>query len=427
MPQIKPFRGVVYNSKKVRNIAKVVAPPYDVISKKQQDELYRANPYNIVRLELGKIKPSDDQADNRYTRARRFFDSWLRDGAMVRDDKESFYIYSQQYKHGGKTIERIGFFGLMGVESKDDKKVLPHENTLLAPKVDRLDLMRSVRANLSPIYVLYDDAGNKVAKILRDACRRTRPFMDIYFEGIRSRTWRLDDPKAIRNIERFISDKNVFIADGHHRYEVSKMYSEELSRKSIPENLKEASRFLMVYFVASDEKMLTVLPAHRLPRDIGRLTKDDIVKKLEPYFHMREVTGLKAMMAAIARLKAKHAFGVYMGGGKFKVLVLKDVKMSDSVIKDKPKDWKRLDVAILHRFIFQHVLGIKDSDENIEFVKSPEETAKLVDKGAFKVAFFLNPTEVAQVKRIAKLGEKMPRKATYFYPKPISGVVINKH
>jgi uncharacterized protein (DUF1015 family) len=426
LPQIKPFRGVLYNTKKIKNLATVVAPPYDVISKKQQDSLYRANPYNIVRLELGKIKPSDDQTDNRYTRAKRFFDSWLRDGAMVRDDKESLYIYSQQYKQDGKTIERIGFMGLMGIESKDGKKVLPHENTLLAPKVDRLDLMRSVRANLSPIYVLYDDTGDKVAKILKDTCRRTKPFMDIYFEGIRSRTWRLDEPKAIRNIERLISNKDIFIADGHHRYEVARMYSEELAKKGLPDAVKETSRSLMVYFVASDEKMLTVLPAHRLPRDIGRLTKDEIINRLEPYFHIRKVAGLKAMMAAIAHLKDRHAFGVYTGGGKFIVLVLKDVKVSDDVIKDKPKDWKRLDVAILHRFIFQHVLGIKDSDENIEFVKSPEETAKLVDKGAFKVAFFLNPTEVAQVKRIAKLGEKMPRKATYFYPKPISGVVINK-
>lgn len=427
MPQIKPFRGVLYNTKKIKDLAKVVAPPYDVISKKQQEDLYRANPYNIVRLELGKIKPSDDATDNRYTRAKRYFESWLADGAMIRDGKEAFYVYSQQYKHSGKTIERIGFMGLMGVESGDGRKVLPHENTLLAPKVDRLDLMRSVRANLSPIYVLYDDTQDKVARILKDTCRRTKPFMDIYFEGIRSRTWRLNDPKAIRTIERLISKKDIFIADGHHRFEVARMYSEELSRKGIPENIKEASRSLMVYFVASDKKMLTVLPAHRLPREIGKLTKGEIMKRLEPYFHMRQVSGLKAMMAAIARLKDKHAFGVYTGGGKFTVLVLKDVKVSDGVIKDKPKDWKRLDVAILHRFIFQHVLGIKDSDENIEFVKSPEESSKLVDKGAFKAAFFLNPTEVEQVKRIAKLGEKMPRKATYFYPKPISGAVINKY
>jgi uncharacterized protein (DUF1015 family) len=426
LPQIKPFRGVVYNTKKIRNLASVVAPPYDVISKKQQESLYRANPYNIVRLELGKIKSSDDQADNRYTRAKRFFESWLADGTMIRDGKEAFYIYSQQYKQSGKTIERFGFMGLMGLDPNENKKVLPHENTLAAPKVDRLDLMRSVRANLSPIYVLYDDAGDKIARILKNACRRTKPFMDIYFEGIRSRTWRLDDPKAIGNIERLILKKDVFIADGHHRYEVARMYSEELDRKGVPDAVKESSRSLMVYFVASDEKMLTVLPAHRLPRDIGRLTKDEIMKRLEPYFHIREVAGLKAVMATIARLKEKHAFGMYAGGGKFAVLVLKDVKESDSVMKDKPKDWKRLDVAILHRFIFQHLLGIKDSDENIEFVKSPEETAKLVDKGAFKVAFFLNPTEVEQVKRIAKLGEKMPRKATYFYPKPISGVVINK-
>lgn len=426
MPQIKPFRGVVYNTAKIRDLASVVAPPYDIISKKRQNELYRASPYNIVRLELAKIRPSDDRLNNRYTRAKKSFDSWLAGKIMVRDDKEAFYVYSQQYAHGGRTIERIGFLGLMGIDTRENRKVLPHENTLLAPKLDRLDLMRNVRANLSPIYVLYDDPGNRVAKILKDACGRVKPFMDIRFEGVRSRAWRLDEPRAIARIRRLISDRDIFIADGHHRYEVARMYAGEIAKSGASETLKEASRSLMVYFVASDEKMLTVLPAHRLPKDIGRLTEDGIAEKLRPYFHIRKTSSLKALMAAIARLKSAHAFGMYTGSGKFSVLVLKDVKASDRAIQDKPKDWKRLDVAILHRFIFQHILGIEDSDENVEFVKSPEETAKLVDKGAFKVAFFLNPTEVAEVKRIAKLGEKMPRKATYFYPKPISGVVINK-
>lgn len=429
MPQITPFRGVVYNTKKVGDLSAVVAPPYDVIPKKQQEELYRASPYNIVRVELGKIKPSDTASDNRYTRAKRFFDSWLEAGVMVRDDKEALYIYSQRYKQNGKAMERIGFFGLMGLDAGKGKKVLPHENTLAAPKVDRLDLMRSVRANLSPIYVLYDDEAHRVAKILKEACRRTKPFMDIHFEGIRNMAWRLNDPKAIRKIGSVISKKDIFIADGHHRYETARMYSKELANAAagnhVPESLKKASRRLMVYFVASDEKMLTVLPAHRLAKDIGALTKDEITARLGQYFHIKKAAGLKTMMASITRLKEKHAFGMYLGGNRFYILVLKDVRESDRAIKDKSRDWKRLDVAMLHLFIFQHILRIKDSDENIEFVKSPEETAKLVDTGEFKAAFFLNPTKVAQVKRIAKLGEKMPRKATYFYPKPISGVVIN--
>jgi len=428
LPQIKPFRGIRYNREKVRDLASVVAPPYDVISKTRQNELYRSSPYNIVRIELNKINPSDNKRDNRYIRAQRSFVSWLESGIMSRDPRESIYLYSQRYKYGGKAIERMGFIAAMGLgeeRGKKKTKVLPHENTLMAPKLDRLNLTRSVRANLSPIYVLYDDAGGKVAGIMKAAARRIKPFMNIRFEGIVSRAWRIDDPATIRKIVSLMSNKDIFIADGHHRYEVSRMYAGELAARKAPEALRSAAGAIMVYFVASDEKMLTVLPAHRLPRDIGRLTKGGILERLSEYFNIEKVSGLKQMMKRLAGLRNAHAFGIYQGGGKFYVMVLKDVRQSDRAIKDKPRDWRRLDVSILHRFIFGHILGISDSDDNVEFVKSPEETAGLVDRGGFKVAFFLNPTKVSEIKRIARLGEKMPRKATYFYPKPISGVVIN--
>jgi uncharacterized protein (DUF1015 family) len=425
LPKIKPFRGILYDRKNVRDLTLVVAPPYDVISKPRQNELYRNSPYNIVRIELGKIHPSDSAKDNRYTRARSAFGSWLESGILARDSRESFYIYSQQYRYGGKTIERFGFMGLMSLDEKSGRKVLPHENTLLAPKLDRLDLTRMVRANLSPIYVLYDDDSCKMASTIKKAVAKARPFMDIRFERVRNRAWRCDDPRIVHEIGRMMSGKDIFIADGHHRYEVSKMYREELRRRKAPQDAIDAAASLMVYFVASDEKILTVLPAHRLPRDIGGLTGREIVSRLSKHFRISGAGSLRSMMALLKKKRDEHAFGMYLGKGRFYVLILKDVKESDGAIKDKPKEWRRLDVSILHRFIFVHILGIKDSDDNIEFVKSPEETAGLVDKGAFKVAFFLNPTKVSQIKRIARLGEKMPRKATYFYPKPISGVVIN--
>lgn len=425
MPQIMPFRGIRFNRDKIRDLSTVVAPPYDVISKAQQDSLYRSSPYNIVRVELARIKPSDNRKDNRYIRAAKSFGSWLESGMMIRDDRESLYFYSQQYKNGGKTVERPGFMAVMALDDSKGKKVLPHENTLMAPKVDRFELTRNVRANLSPIYVLYDDAGAKISGIMKDWCSRRKPFMDINFEGIRNRAWKVDDQAVIRKISRLMSGKDTFIADGHHRYEVSRMYARELSSKGASPAARKAAGGLMVYFVASDEKILTVLPAHRLPRDIGRLTKEDVLSKLSEYFDIYKASGVGSMLGRMAKLRGSHAFGLYLGGGKFYVMVLKDVRESDRAIKDKPKDWRRLDVSILHRFIFGHILGISDSDDNVEFVKSPQETARLVDKGWFKVAFFLNPTKVSEIKRIARLGERMPRKATYFYPKPISGVVIN--
>ena len=419
MPNIKPFKGVLYDPKKIKDLTKVVAPPYDIIPKKMQDELYRKSPYNIVRLELNKTKPSDSAIDNRYTRAKKCFASWLASGVLAQDRKEAIYVYSQKYKVGGKPVERFGFMALMEIEDKSGKKVLPHENTLLAPKMDRLSLMREVKANLSPIFVLYDDRAHGICAILRRVASEKKPFIDVVFEGARNRAWKMDEPGDIRKAERIMAGADTFIADGHHRFEVSRMYSAEANN--------QGSKYVMVYFVESDEDMLTVLAAHRLAVDIGSLTKAGVLERLEKFFHIKKARDLKTVMSSLEALKDKHVFGMYLGKGEFYVLTLKDIAAVDRAVQNKPRDWKRLDVSILHLFIFQHVLGIKDDDENIEFVKSAQETAAFVDTKKFKLAFFLNPTKVAEVKRIARLGEKMPRKATYFYPKPISGIVINKH
>lgn len=414
MPTVKPFKAVRYNPEKVRNISSVIAPPYDVIPKKMQDELYRKNAYNVVRLILNKVTPKDTAANNRYTRSKKFLDSWLEQNVLKQDGKDAFYIYTQIYKEGKKNIAQVGFIGLMALEMSGKEKVLPHENTLAAPKKDRLDLTRAVRANLEPIFVLYDDG--KVTELLNKYCADHNAAIDVSREGVRHLVWKMDSPDAIKTIENHMKDKNIFIADGHHRYEVAKMYSREAG----------GSKYLMVYFVEADEKMLTVLPTHRLIKRLGKIKKDGIINELNKFFHVEKFPSLGSMMARLGSLIDSHVFGVYMGSGDFYILKLKDVATSDKAIKDKPEEWKRLDVSILHLFVFQHVLGIKDVDENIDFVKDPHDAAKAVDNNKFKAAFFLNPTRVSEVKRIAQMGERMPRKSTYFYPKQLSGLVINK-
>lgn len=426
MPEIRPFKGILYNKKKVKDLSRVVAPPYDIIPPKMQEELYKRHPKNIVRLILGRIEKTDGASDNRYIRARLNLEDWLRSDVMLQDRKEAFYIYSQIYKYGNKTIERTGFMALMKLDAEKDNKVLPHEKTLLAPKIDRLDLMREVRANLSPIFLLYGDKGHKILVVLKKFSSGNKPIIDVRFDGARHKVWALDDMEAIRYIEKAMRDKATFIADGHHRYEVARTYSEEAQGKDLPQDLKENSKFMMVYFVESDDKMLTILPAHRLIKDTGSLSGKDMLSRLEKYFKLKKTSSLKSLMAALGSVKASCAFGIYLGGKEFYILRLKSPKLSDAVIKDKPKEWKRLDVAILHIFVLQHVLGVSDDDSNIEFVKDPAEAVSGLARGAFKAAFFLNPTKADEVTRIASLGEKMPRKATYFYPKLLSGLIINK-
>jgi len=416
LPIVRPFRAVRYNIEKLKDLSRVVAPPYDIILKDMQDRLYRASPNNVVRLILNKTTPKDTRSDNRYTRAKKFFDLWIRKNVLIRDRTDSFYIYSQKYKYGDRDVEQVGFVGLMGLEMGAKDKVLPHENTLAAPKKDRLDLTCAVRANLEPIFVLYDD-GN-VTKLLKKCCAQEKAIIDVKWEKVRHRVWKIDDPTAIGAIEAHMKGKDIFIADGHHRYEVAKMYAEE--------SPDSASKYIMVYFVEADEDTLTVLPAHRLIKEMKGLKKDDIIARLSEFFRLEKAPGLSKMMDALKGLSAKHAFGMYLGKGNFYILRLKNIEASDSVIEGKPEAWKHLDVSILHLFIFQHILGVRDDDDNIDFLKDPTKVVKAVDSGKFGSAFFLNPTKVSEVKKIAKMGERMPRKSTYFYPKQLSGLVINK-
>jgi len=417
LPVIKPFKAVRYNNAIVKDVSSVVAPPYDVISQKLQDELYRKDEHNFVKIELNRIEPSDNENDNRYTRSRGLFESWVKNRVLINDDKDAVYIYALKYSKGAKTVEQVGFIGLMGLELKSGNKVLPHENTLAAPKEDRLKLTRALGANLSPIFVLYEDRAHRLTRILKKFMSANLPLIDIESDGVRHRLWKLEEKNSIKKIVDSMARKDIFIADGHHRYEVSRMYCKET---------QGAANYMMVYFVEMDERMLTVLPAHRIIKDIGGLNKEEILKKLERFFYVKKAPALKALLTRMSASSKEHVFGMYLGKDDYRLLRLKNVKDSDKAIKDKPAAWKRLGVSILHHFIIQRVLGIRDDDDNIEFLKSAEDSVNAVDSLKFKLAFFLNPTKVSEVKRIARLGERMPRKATYFYPKPLSGLVINK-
>ncbi|MDP3804179.1 MAG: DUF1015 domain-containing protein, partial [Candidatus Omnitrophota bacterium] len=380
-------------------------------------------------------------------RSRDLFKTWLKDRVMINDDKDAIYIYSLEYKKASALIEQIGFIGLMGLEPEGAGKVLPHENTLAAPKEDRLSLTRSVKANLSPIFVLYEDKTHGLTRMLKKFISENKALIDVKSDGVRHRIWKFEDQGSIKVIEDIMAHKDIFIADGHHRYEASRMYLNETNSSALPQDVKDNSKYMMVYFVEMDERMLTILPAHRVVKDIGGLNKEEILEKLNKYFHVDKIRGLKALLAKMKRSAKSHMFGMYPDKKDYYLLRLKSVKESDKAIKNhstkaqgcpefiegrsrgirnKPKPWKALDVSILHQFIIQHVLGIRDDDDNIDFFHSAEETVESVDSGKFKLAFFLNPTKVSEVKKIARIGERMPRKATYFYPKPLSGLVINK-
>ncbi|MDD5680130.1 MAG: DUF1015 domain-containing protein [Candidatus Omnitrophica bacterium] len=429
MAKILPFRGVLYNKEKIKNLEAVVTPPYDVISHTMKDEFYKTSQYNIVRIILGRNLPKDDERNNKYTRASRFLEEWIKKSILKKDKKPAIYVYEQEYLHRGKTKRRIGFISLMRIEDPKKNLVLPHEYTFAKPKEDRLNLIRSTKANTEPIFCIFEDDAGRVAGTIKEYARKTSPIIDIYFEGTGNRVWSLTDPDTIKKIEKELDRKQVFIADGHHRYEVSLAFRDEMRKKL---GLKKAGKFdnLMVYFSSLTDDNLTILSTYRVIKNIGGMDWNAVESKLSPYFKIETAGTKDAMFKALERVKSGYAFGVYFKNGKFYILTLKDESILNKVIKeDKSREWKRLNVTVLHFLVFDHILHVDKSssnDENILYTRDEDDAIRHVANGECEIAFFQLPTKMAQVRDIASSGDRMPHKSTYFYPKPLSGLVINK-
>ncbi|MFH2138939.1 MAG: DUF1015 domain-containing protein [Candidatus Omnitrophota bacterium] len=422
MADIFPFHGLRYNDKKVKNTNKVFAPPYDVISEKEQDKLYSEHPHNVIRLILGKQSAKDTAKDNRYTRAASCFSKWIDDEIMVLDEKPSIYVYVQDYVTvEGVAKQRIGFFARMKFDDKEEG-CLPHELTLAKPKVDRLKLMRAVQANLSPIFSFYLDPKNAVEAVLKPYIKKKAIIDFKDKENIRHRFWQIDDPKAIQKVRKLMRAKRIFIADGHHRYEVSRTYRDEMIAKG--NTAIDGYNYCMIYFTGFNEENLSVLPTHRLVKGITNI--DDKIKDIEEYFEKKKCKNLSEMLSRQSKSKG-FTLGMYYQGG-FYTLAMKSKALLNNLMKDAPEQWRNLDVAMLNKVVFEHIfkLNEKQKEEKISYTRDPEFAVTAVKKKLADVSFFPNTTKPEQVRKIASSGHRMPQKSTYFYPKPITGLVIHK-
>lgn len=425
MADIKPFQGLLYNPSVIKDPAKVVAPPYDVISPDMQDKLYKAHQKNIVRLILGKGCKDDNENNNKYKRAKRELDRWIKEDTLVRDKEESLYIHEQIYTNGSKSMTRTGFFSLMKIEDPAAKIVMPHEKTLARPKVDRLNLITEVRANLSPIFALYNDDKKAISKILKKAAEASDPIISIQFDGIAHKLWRLSDKKKIDSIKSAMRDKRIVIADGHHRYEVARAYR-DMTRGT--KDFKPNMDYVMVFLTnLSEPENVTIFSTHRLIRDMSNMDLAAVKGRLAEYFDINDCRDLAELFSSMRENGRPAEFGVYFGGNSYiKLSLKKDVDAAALIDEDKSPEWKKLDVAILHSFIIRKLLSLKDSEDNVKYVRDPEDAVRLVDSRSYGIAFLLNPTKPDEVKRVALKGDTMPQKSTYFYPKVLTGLVMHR-
>lgn len=417
MTQIRSFKATCYNPKKIEDFSQVVCPPYDVISPKEQVAFHQAHPFNYIRILLGLEKASDDSHDNRYSRAKKVFAEWLEKGILIEDEKPCLYIYRQEYKVFGQKKARLGFLALMRLQDKEQSKVFPHENTHMAAKVDRLRLLRNVKASLCPIFVCYSDQYKKIEDIFQARIRQVKPFIDIVDpDSVRHMLWRLDDESAIEQVKSFMTDQQLFIADGHHRYEVGMEYRRLRLQDKKRSTGKEPFNYIMTYFTNLDSKDLVILPIHRV---VKKFPKN--LDFLEEFFRVDRVSNINELKILLGRAgKNENAFGLYTKD-MIRLLRLKNKMLIDQHIQEGSKDYRSLDATILKYFIFDRV---KIASEEIVYKKDMKEAIDMVDNGQAAACFILNPVRVDQLKSVALNGEKMPPKTTYFYPKVLSGLTI---
>jgi uncharacterized protein (DUF1015 family) len=439
LAEIVPFSGIRFNSAVVGDMNAVVAPPYDIISPKHQDDLYARHDNNIVRIDFGKVFEGDADGNNRYTRSAETLNKWLDEGVLKREDEAALYLYEITYNTpAGEARKFSGFICLLRLEEWDKGVVLPHEGTLKGPKADRFELFKATSAGTSQVFSLYTDPAKKVSSALNSAAAGKSPDIEVKDDdGNTHRLWAVTDAAAIKTAQEVLAGSKVFIADGHHRYETGLAYR-DWRREQGQYTGSEAFNFVPMFLSNMDEEGLTVLPTHRLIKETPGVELDHILDRMKMYFDVEErpveggsKEGIKAFINDLTEKgKSAHAFGYFFNGSpSYYLLTLKDITpVKECIGLGKSEAYCNLDVSILHGLVIERVLGYDTEHismyQPIQFEKDGIKSVERVASGEFLMTFLLNATKVQEVRDVALAREIMPQKSTYFYPKLLTGLVI---
>lgn len=437
MVKISPMQGITYNTQKVE-INDVIAPPYDVISKSEQEKLYNISPYNIVRLILGKTTDQDNDENNRYTRAADFFNNWINDDILKKAEKPCIYYYVQNYyTSNNKYVSRRGFIAKTFIEEFSKGNILPHEYTMGGPKEDRLKLMKACKTNFSQIFMAYSDPECLIDKLVDLS---GKPFIDVTdAQNVQNIVYIIDDEAVINKITEIMNDKTLLIADGHHRYETSIAYRDYM--RSLNPNYSENDPFnwVMCYFTNIDDEGLKVYPTHRI---ITKTVDTDLLlADMKNYFEVTEydfndINKIQTRQKFLDELEkvseSALALGMYRKNvKKYYLFKLTAKEAVNKILEEKgvPDVLKSLDLTVLHKVIISDFIKISDEDQmsqnGIKYIKKEEEAFEAVDSNTAELVFLVAYPKINDIKEVSRQGYRMPQKTTYFYPKLLSGLVIN--
>ena len=435
MAEIRPFRALRYDLEKAgeisgdfpTEISLLTCPPYDIISASERRSYLAQNPYNIIRLELPE---ASSRSENPYEQAGETLREWLRDGILKADMDEGIYIYEEEFLDQvtrGETKKLRGMICRVRLEEFSAGVVLPHEETLSKAKEDRFRLMRATGCNFSQVYSLYRDEQHVTRQRLDNLAASCAPRYDFSDGLVTHRLWVVNDPVAIEALREDFADRKLYIADGHHRYETALRYRNTLREEN---QYCPGADYVMMMLVDMEDDGLVVFPTHRLIGGLEHFDGSALVESCGEWFSTEPKANREETEQALAEYYTEglHAFG-FFDGNNWSTLVLQDAAVMDGLLPDLSIPSRRLDVTILHTLILEKLLGIDKANmaaqKNLFYTRSAEEAEQSVVAGESQCCFLLNPTRVKEIGDVAAAGEKMPQKSTYFYPKLITGLVVN--
>jgi uncharacterized protein (DUF1015 family) len=428
---IRPFSGIHYASRADLELSKLIAPPYDVLKEADKAALQAQHPNNIVTIDLPHMPPESVGPDAAYEKANTTLKAWLSAGVLVRDRKQAIYPYTQSFEYHGKVFHRRGFICLVKLEPFGAGHIVPHEKTHKGPIEDRLKLMKVTRTQLSPIFGLFNDDRGEVTKLLYQ--NASRPMLDGTLNGIRSQLWSVNDANVENEVIRMMGTKNIYIADGHHRYTTALQYQKDAEQANggpLPPN--HPANFCMFVLVNMFDDGLLILPTHRIIGGIEKFNFEQLKTALGTNFEIIETTLPETRVAELQDMingDAPHTMGLFDGTTrKSYKLRLKNLDVLKALEPGQSDAWRRLDVAILQRYLIDEVLkplfgGGKDPTK--AYTADAAQVAPMVDGKQYQIGLMLRPTPLPALEDLGRHGEVMPQKSTFFYPKLATGMLIN--
>ncbi len=430
MAKVIPFKGLSYSDKYSKKMGELITPPYDIITPSAQQKFYKQHDYNIIRLELGKSKLRDNETNNRYTRARQILKDWLNRQVLTVDNKPAYYFLQSEYKAPNGEMKSVrALYALVELEELNGGKILPHENTYAGPKADRFNLLKETGVSFSPVYALYRDPSAKITMVLNKVMRRKPKLEFKDWDQATHRVWIINKPDECEAIQLGFRGKKLLIADGHHRYSTALSY-----KNTYGATAGEQADYVMMCLTETNDPGLTVLPVYRLVNGVSRKQWNYFKTNLEDAFDIEKVStilDLPRAQAAAFKASKQPVIGYIPEGGK-EAYLLKIKKETLESFSSNPASghsriFYRLDVVVLNQIILEALLGIIPGEEKdrLSYTKNLGEAVALVKKSSVQAAFLPGLPNLNAIWDLAKKGETMPQKSTYFLPKLVTGIVMN--